>query len=304
MFIKTLLAKDKELEISNNESDYTKEDLESKVLERTKSLNYLNKKLQTSVSDLSKTKKDLIEAEKMANLGQLVSSVTHEINSPLGISITTSSHLNHLSEELIKLYEKEEMSQDEFEHFLKKVQDLSSMLMINLNNTKNLVNSFKNIAVDQAIEDIRVFNVKKYFEEILLALKGITKKTNIKIYFTCDDSVFIKSYPGYFSQILTNFINNSVLHGFDKDEEGEIYIDIFNANKNIRLIYYDTGKGIKEENKDKIFEQYFTTRKGAGGTGLGLHIIKKIVNDKLDGSIRLNHKEKGVEFLIIVPKNI
>jgi len=140
--------------------------------------------------------------------------------------------------------------------------------------------------------------------EILFALNGITKKTKIKILFSCDDDVVIKSYPGFFSQILTNFINNSVLHGFEKNEEGEIRIDIFNANKNIKLVYSDNGKGIKEENREKVFEQYFTTRKGEGGTGLGLHIIKQIINEKLDGSIRLNKKEKGVEFLIIIPKNI
>jgi len=302
--IKMLFSKDNKLSESNIKLQSMNDTLEFKVLERTKKLSYLNKKLQTSVSELTKTKRDLIAAEKMANLGELVSSVTHEINSPLGNSITTSSHINHLTEELIALYEKEVMSKDEFEHFLTKVKELSSVLMINLNNTKQLVSSFKNIAVDQAIEDIRVFNVKKYFEEILFALKGITKKTKIKIYFSCDDNVYIKSYPGFFSQILTNFINNSVLHGFDKNDEGEIHIDVFNANKNIRVIYYDTGKGIKEEDRAKIFEQYFTTRKGEGGTGLGLHIIKKIVNEKLDGNIRLNQKDKGVEFLIIVPKNV
>ena len=304
MIVIDFFKKDKALKEVNNTSHNNKDDLENKVLERTKKLNYLNKKLQTSVGDLSKTKKDLLTAEKMASLGELVSSVTHEISSPLGVSITASSHLNHLASELISSYEKETMSQDEFESFLNKVKELSEILTINLTNTKNLVGSFKNIAVDQTIEDIRVFNVKDYILEILLAVNGITNKTKIQILFSCDDDVLIRSYPGFFSQILTNFINNSVLHGFDENEEGEIHIDVFNANKNIKLVYSDNGKGIKEENKDKIFEQYFTTRKGDGGTGLGLHIIKQIINEELDGSIRLNKKEKGVEFLVIIPKNI
>jgi len=304
MIVIGFFKKDKAFNEANHNSDNYRDDLENKVLERTRKLNYLNKKLQTSVGDLSETKKELIAAEKMASLGELVSSVTHEISSPLGVSISASSHLNHLASELISSYEKELMSQDEFENFLRKVKELSEILTLNLTNTKNLVGSFKNIAVDQALADIRVFNVKDYILEILLAVNGITKNTKIQLLFSCDDDVLIKSYPGFFSQILTNFINNSVLHGFNENEEGEIHISVFNANKNIKLVYSDNGKGIKEENKEKIFEQYFTTRKGDGGTGLGLHIIKQIINEELHGSIRLNKTEKGVEFLIIIPKNI
>jgi len=301
---RNFLSYQKKVEEKNFENRSLNENLTQLVSQRTKKLSYLNKKLQENVNDLQKTRSDLITSEKMSYLGKLVSSVTHEINSPIGVSITSSSHLNHITNEIHNLYMEEGMSKEEFENFIKNVKELSNILLFNLNNTKELVNCFKNIAVDQAIEDKRFFNVKKYIHEILLSLKYKTKNTNLTINVSCSDILEINSYPGFLSQILINFINNSMIHGFDKGSKGEINITVKDLGTEIELVYSDTGKGILAENKEKLFNQYFTTKKRNGGTGLGLYIIKQIVTQKLNGTIIINHEtnESGLSFLIKIPK--
>ena len=203
-----------------------------------------------------------------------------------------------------KAYANEEMSQEDFEKFIKNIKEISNILSINLNNTIDLVKSFKNVAVDQATNEQRTFDIKEYILEILLALKSKTKKTKIDIEVECNENLVLNSYPGYISQILTNLVNNSILHGFDKNEEGKIDIIITDLKENIEIIYQDNGKGIPENLSDSIFNQYFTTKKGKGGTGLGLYIIKELVTNKLNGNIEIGQIKKGFKIIVNLPKTI
>jgi len=277
--------------------------LENKVDKRTLALLKTNRKLKETLLHLKTTKNDLISAEKMASLGELVSSLTHEIQTPLGVSIISASHMNDLTKTMNKLYLGQELSESEFEEFLLDIEEMSKMLSINLNNTKDLLNSFKNIAVDQVLEETREFYIEQYIHEILLALKSKIKSTNIVVEVNCYAQIMINSYPGYLSQILTNLINNSLLHGFNEKEEGLISINVKELDSFIELIYTDNGKGIPNEITDNIFTQYFTTKRGSGGTGLGLYIIKQIIMDKLQGTITMDDSSnEGVRFVICIPK--
>lgn len=288
---------------SKKEVQALSENLEKEVVKRTKDLKDTNKKLNETLENLIDTKKDLISAEKMASLGELVGSITHEINSPLGVSITTNSFLSDITKNIEQLYTTENMSEEEFEIFIKQVKELSEILSINLTNTSNLVKSFKDVAVDQATEGKREFDIKKYIFEILLAIKSKTKKTKIDIEVLCNDNILLNSYPGYLSQILTNLINNSILHGFKENEKGKINITVNDLKENIEIIYKDNGQGIAQELTNKIFDQYFTTKKGKGGTGLGLYIIKELVTKKLNGNIQIGTAdERGFEIRITIPK--
>lgn len=279
--------------------------LEKKVKERTQELELTNKKLKSTIEDLSQTKEDLLLSQKMATLGELVSAITHELNTPLGIGITSISHISELTSKTKKLYQNEEMTENDFTSYLEDLTELSKIISINLNNTAKLVKSFKDVAVDQAIEEKREFNIKNYMDEILLALKSKIKKSNVQINVICDDKISLNTYPNYIFQIFTNLINNSILHGFSKDENGLINIEIIEENEIIKIIYKDDGKGIPEDLSNNIFDEYFTTKKGQGGTGLGLFIIKKILNEKLQGDIKLSTSyTKGVKFLINIQKNI
>jgi len=272
---------------------------------RIREAKHLNHILEETISNLQETKEDLISVQKMATLGELVSSLTHEINTPIGISITSSSHLDFLIQELNKKFLKEEMTKEEFTHFISETKELSLILSLNLNNTKKLVQGFKNIAVDQAIEEKREFNLKAYINEILLSLKSKIKQKEITVNVNCPDDLQITTYPGAFSQVIINLINNSILHAFSDLRNEKISIIITELNDNILLEYSDSGKGLSEEVSAKIFDKYFTTKRGSGGTGLGLHIIEKIISEILNGEIKIleKSKEKGLGLLITIPKN-
>ncbi len=281
------------------------ENLETKVLERTKELESINQKLQDTIKDLSKTKKDLILSQKMATLGELVSSITHEINTPLGISITSNSHIAEITKKTEKLYLANNMTEDDFKSCISDLKELSRIIEINLENCVKQVKNFKDIAVDQALEEKKKFKLNSYLNEILLALKSKTKKLDLEINIKIEKEIILNSYPNYIFQIFTNLINNSIMHGFEKDKKGIINISINEKDNFVKICYSDNGKGIPEDIQDEIFREYFTTKKGNGGTGLGLHIIKKIVTEKLNGKIKLSKdKKEGVTFLIEIPKNI
>jgi len=281
--------------------------LQNKVKQRTKDLEQSNEELedsneelQTTISNLKETQNKLIESEKMASLGGLVAGVAHEINTPVGISLTGITHLEDLTFHIFQKYKKEEMTQAEFEEYLSTSKELNVLIRKNLDKAASLVRSFKQVAVDQSSEEKRTFNLNNYLHEILTSIHSITKKTNININVFCNENIKIDSYPGAFSQIITNLITNSLIHGFEKNEEGDISITVSKEKNKIKLSYKDNGKGIKEENQHKIFDPFFTTNRENGGSGLGLNIIYTLITSKLNGSISCTSTEnEGVEFIIV-----
>lgn len=263
-------------------------------------LQHTNEEYEVSLENLKKTQTQLIESEKMASLGGLVAGVAHEINTPVGIGITGSSHFLEMTNKLKKLYDSENMGEDEFEDYLNSSVELANLINLNLSKAAKLVNSFKQIAVDQTSEEKRTFNLQKYLNEVLLSIGNVLKKTQIKVNINCDSSIKIYSYPGLLSQIITNLIINSIIHGFDEgNKKGEINIDVKLSEEKLILLYKDDGKGIPLENMNKIFDPFFTTNRENGGSGLGLNIIYNIITKQLNGTIKCKSNEPiGAEFLI------
>lgn len=283
------------------EIKHLNEDLQYKVYERTIELEDSNKELHQSIKNLELTQKQLIESEKMASLGSLVAGISHEINTPVGICVTASTHFSELTKNLKKDYENDSISEESFEKYINNSTEVANLIETNLNKTAKLVKSFKQISIDQISEQRRTFNVKKYIYEILFSISNITRKTNLKIDVVGDD-LEIDTYAGAFSQIITNLIINSIIHGFGKNKEGSILIDLKNIDNNLFIIYKDTGKGISPENLPKIFDPFFTTNREQGGTGLGMNIIYNIITSKLNGTIICKSSpNNGVEFTIKIP---
>lgn len=281
------------------------ETLEVKVYKRTRELKLRSMELEDSLKELKKTQENLIESEKMAGLGQLVAGVAHEINTPVGLSLTGITHFLSLSENLTNKYKNDELSQEEFEEFINISNELAKSININLEKTAQLVKSFKQVSVDQSSDEKRMFKIKEYLEEILLSIKNITKKTQIKINIDCDEEIETNTYAGAISQIITNLILNSLRHAYNKDSEGTIDIIIKEENENIIILFKDYGKGISKENLPKIFNPFFTTNREEGGSGLGLSIIYNLVTTKLKGTITCESKEnKGTTFKIVFNRNI
>lgn len=250
---------------------------------------------------LSQTQEQLIESDKMANLGHLVAGVTHEINTPIGIGLTSVSHLYDITKEIEEQYNNDTMTEEYFQSYLNNCLELSKMTYLNLDRSSHLIRSFKKVAVDQTHEEKRVFKLKEYLEELMFSLSYTVKKTKLEINLIAKEEIEISSYPGAFSQIITNFVMNSLKHAFNKDEEGQINIEIYKDQGFLFLKYEDDGRGISTELKEKIFKPFFTTKKDSGGTGLGLSIVKNIVEVKLKASIECLDNKKGLAFLIKIP---
>lgn len=275
------------------------EELQQKVYERTEELEESNEELQATINNLKQTQDKLVEAEKLASLGSLVAGVAHEINTPVGIGLTGVTHLLEETKKISALYKEDKITQEDFEKYLILSDDISKLVNTNLERTAQLVKSFKQISVDQTSEDERKFFLDKYIYDILFSLKNIIKKNHVDVDVNADDNIELYSYPGYFSQIITNLIINSIKHGFKHKTDGKINISLKKEKDTVLIIYKDNGKGIKEENIAKIFEPFFTTNRDKGSTGLGLNIIYNIITSKLNGSIVCDSEEnKGVEFTI------
>jgi len=261
-----------------------------------------NTELKDTIINLAQTQDQLILSEKMASLGDLVAGITHEVNTPIGLGVTATTHLGVLTKEINTLFQSENISKEELDEYLQESLELTSSIHTNLSKAANLMRSFKQVAVDQSSEEKRAFNVKGYLEEIFRNLKHKTKRKNFKFIVECDDKIELRSYPGPFSQVITNLIMNSMIHGFKDIENGIITISTKEEDNRLILCYKDNGKGIKKEHIEKIYDPFFTTNRDKGGSGLGLNIIYNIVVIKLNGTIHCSSSEgEGVLFKIVIP---
>ena len=244
-----------------------------------------NEQLKQTLQQLQEAQNQIIAQEKLASLGSLTAGIAHEINTPIGIGVTAASVLEEKTKSLLQSYENGEMKRSELKKYLDSAVQSSQMLLVNLNRAIELIQSFKQVAVDQSSEERRIFNVKEYLNGIVLQLQPKLKITKHKIDIQGSNSLIIDSYPGAFSQIITNLIINSLMHAYEESERGNIIIKYQREEENFILEYQDNGKGIPPDNINKIFEPFFTTKRNQGGTGLGLHVIYNIVTQKLLGSI-------------------
>jgi signal transduction histidine kinase len=266
-----------------------------------------NVELKNALDELKRTQKQLVEAEKMASLGNLVAGVAHEINTPVGIGITAISLIIDNGKDMAKKYKNDDISEEDFENFLESIDEAGQLVMKNLKRTSQLIASFRQVSVDQMVEEKRRFNVKSYLDDILLSLSPKFKGKNIQTELSCDDGLEIVSYPGVFAQIFTNFITNSLEYGFDEDEAGNITISVgkempsFQKMASLKIEYRDNGKGIPDDILPNIFDP-FVSSNPQKGKGLGLHIVYNLVAQKLNGSIHCESKEtEGTLFKIEIP---
>lgn len=264
--------------------------------------------LEQTLHNLQQAEAQLIQTEKMAALGGLVAGVAHEINTPIGIGITATSLLMEKSTAFAEQFKASTMKRSDLEKFLDIAQQSSRMTLSNLNRAARLIQSFKQVAVDQSSESKRVFNLQAYLEEILLQLSPLLKAMPHQIQVKGDATLTLNSYPGAFSQIVTNLLMNSLIHAYPPDDQeqvkpGCIAIAFQTIEGQIIFEYADDGVGIAPEHLGKIFEPFFTTKRGQGGSGLGLHIVYNLVTQKLDGTIQCESRPlAGTRFIIKLPR--
>lgn len=265
-------------------------------------LHHKNIRLNESMEKLHQAQTQLVESEKMAALGGLVAGVAHEINTPVGVCVTAVSFLQDKINAVIDMHSRRGVAKDEINQFLRTAAEASLMIHKNLNRAAELVKNFKQVAVDQFTDASRRFNVKDYIEGVLLSLRYQYKRAGHVIQVNCPDDLAIESYPGVFSQIVTNLVMNSLVHGFEGMDGGEIVFDISTDNELLYFHYRDNGKGMSKETVKRIFEPFYTTKRGQGGSGLGMHIVYNLVTQTLGGTIKSFSTEgEGVSFDIRIP---
>jgi signal transduction histidine kinase len=278
------------------------EELEARVTQRTEQLAGANRELQQTLEDLQRTQSQLVLSEKLAALGELVAGIAHEINTPVGVALSAGSTLAEKTRSLAELFSQGEMKRSDLTQYLDDCREGTDMIFANLHRASELIRSFKMVAADQVSGTRRAFNVKDYIDEILLSLRPKLKKTRHRVEVLCDSRLVIESYPGAFSQILTNLIINSLVHGFEADQAGQIRIEVTGTNGSLELRYGDNGSGMAPEIRDRIFEPFFTTARSQGSTGLGLHIVFNIVTRTLGGTITCESAPgRGTNFHIVMP---
>ncbi len=274
------------------------DNLEQKVQQRTK-------ELSDTLEQLKTTQNKLVESEKMAALGSLVAGVAHEINTPVGTSITVASNLAAKTQDFADNIANGQLKRSILNNYLEVAQKSSDLLVQNLNRAGELVNSFKQVAVDQTNLELRYFKVKEYIEGILLNLAPQLKQSPHKLIVSGDDNLKINNYAGSLAQIVTNLVMNSLIHAYPQGKAGELHFEILSEGEDIKIIYSDDGCGIPQENLSKIFEPFFTTKRNEGGTGLGLHIVYNLITHKLQGNIDIESSlEKGTKFTLTIPSII
>jgi signal transduction histidine kinase len=285
-----------------NQVSVEKQLLAVKLHEHSQRLEDANQRITTDQETLQKTRNRLIEAERLSHLGAMVAGLAHELNTPLGVGVMAASNLEKEIEELHGLFESGGMKKSDLERHLQTSEESAAMILVNLRGAAELIKSFKLVAADQNVDTRRSFPLKQYLDQILLSLKPMTAKTSHMFRVSCDEGITVYGQPGAFSQIITNFITNSIVHAFRPEEAGLITIDAFRDQDYIALRYADNGRGIPPDVLPRIFEPFYTTRKGNEGTGLGLHIIHSIVTEQFGGVMSCESEEnKGTIFYLRFP---
>jgi len=278
------------------------ETLETRVFERTTSLNNTNQELQATIETLKDTQDQLVQAEKMASLGNLVAGVAHEINTPVGVGLTAITFLQEQEQALHKQYEDDTITREHLESFLQESNEACNLVVSNIKRAATIIENFKRIAVDQTNEQFSVIDLSNYFNDIIMSLNPKIKQTKVIVSNCCSPGLTLYTNPGVIYQVISNLILNSILHGYEPQDEGVISINAKQEADHIDIKFCDDGKGIPEENLKKIFDPFFTTRRTMGGTGLGLNIVFNLITSTLHGNINVESKpNKGTCFLINIP---
>jgi len=275
--------------------------LEKTIELRTLDLQTSNEKLTSSLAKIKATSKLLIESEKMASLGALVSGVAHEVNTPLGISVTLASLIHDKINYLLEHIEAGTIKRSTLVKLSEDIKESSILLLSNTNRAADLITRFKEIAVDQNCDDLREIQIGKYLEQVIETLKPKFKHTSISISLKIPSTEpTINSYAGALSQIMTNLVMNSYKHAFHEGQDsGEIIINIEHKNDQCFTTFKDNGKGMTREVANHIFEPFFTTTRG-GGSGLGMSIVYNLIVHKLKGTIEFTTQESQGTFFNIV----
>ncbi|WP_281558992.1 tetratricopeptide repeat protein [Thalassomonas sp. RHCl1] len=281
-------------------------ELELRVDERTTALRDANQALQGKIKELEALQITLVEVEKIASLGRLVSGIAHEINTPLGITITAVSVLKELTENFNTRFNSKTLTRSQMQHFIRDLQNSCQLIENNVARSSSLIQTFKQASVDKDGETAKTFDLQTCIESAFPPFKTELKRSRHTYVITCPQDIEMYSYPDCLVQVIEILIHNSIFHGFEDTTERKITIDLSEKADTVVIAYQDNGHGIRQENLKQLFEPFFTTKRYQNHTGLGLHIAYNQVSQRLGGNI-LYHSpagHTGAGFTIKIPVNV
>jgi PAS domain S-box-containing protein len=277
--------------------------LETRVHERTAELEDSNRELADALESLKVAQNELVRSEKLAALGSLVAGIAHELNTPIGNGVTVASTLVERTREFSETIHGGAIKRSTLNDYVEAATIASDLLLRNLGRARELVTSFKQVAIDQTSDQRRRFDLRTVIEEIVATLSPMTRKTPYRIELKLADDLTLDSYPGPLGQIITNFVTNALYHAFEGRPDGCMRISSRALPDDwVELIFSDDGKGIPEEHLGRIFDPFFTTKLGKGGSGLGLNIVHNIATRMLGGRLTVSSgRGQGTTFTLTMP---
>lgn len=251
---------------------------------------------------LQQTQQQLVIQEKMASLGGLVAGVAHEINTPLGICVTATSFLKAEFVQVKQAFDEKTLQQSQFSKFLQQLADALKILEVNTERAATLVQSFKKVSVDQSANEAREIELAGYLQDVLLSLKPQLKTINCQFQLSCPEGIYWFTDAGALAQIITNLVMNSVKHAFSEQPEPLISLNVNLQGRQLQFDYMDNGCGMSPETLGMLFEPFYTTKRSAGGTGLGAHIVFNLITARLKGQISVRSEPgEGLHYRITLP---
>jgi signal transduction histidine kinase len=262
-------------------------------------------KAEGALLELNAAQQNLIDAERLAALGGLVAGVAHEVNNPIGISLTVASSFARRAEMFeADLKSDGQLRRSRLEEFVRTSRDAAEQLVANLHRAAELIQSFKQVAVDRSHAERRPFSLSEATDQIIASLRPVLKKASIALSVDVPEGLVIDGYPGSYGQILTNLFLNAANHAFADGRSGAISISARpRGHEDIEIVFADNGAGMTPDVQRQAFDPFFTTRRNQGGTGLGLHIVYNLVTQQLGGQMMLDSSlGQGTTFRIIMPR--
>lgn len=261
--------------------------------------------LETAFVHLQMSQEQLASSEAKAMISTLVASVTHEVGTPMGNSVLATGTMRDQTKEFQRSFESNQITRTQLSTYLNQIEVGTEMLQLNLTRAKTLLASFGHLAVDQASEQRRRFDVAQLMKEILLSLHPSLKHKQQQIVLNIPEGIIMDSLPSALAQIAINLINNAFLHAFHERSEGVLSISAELHQEHLHLVFSDNGIGMSEEHLAQLFRPFFSTKIGQGGTGLGMAIVDNLVKKTLHGEIKVRSKlGQGSEFDLRLPMNL
>lgn len=262
-----------------------------------------NAALAMTLAQLRASQQELIRTEKLSSLGLMVAGVAHELNTPIGAAMLCVTALNDRVDELKRDYHNGNIKRSQLEEFIEYQEEGLTLAERNLKRSALLIQQFRQVAADRANADRQAFWLHELIADILALNHGQWKHYHHKLITDIPSDIHMLSYPGPLGQVIQNLVHNALIHAFEAADRGEVHIYARKLQNQVELCVVDNGIGIKEQDHQRVFDPFYTTKRSSGGTGLGLHIVHHLTTEVLGGSVRISSGVNGIgtSMILLLP---